>query len=67
MKHTLWKVWLGIYGVRTGLALAAVVLFWDIFWIGGRNLFHWSICWKGILILIFAGLLIQFGNYYKDR
>ena len=57
---------LGVLGEKVGLVLIALVSVWDIMWAGGRNLLHYSICWKGVLV-IWLGLILIMTSKHIDR
>ena len=56
---------LGVYGVRVGLVLIFTPIVWDILMIGVRHMFHWAICWKGILMMI-VGALTMLGSWWIE-
>ena len=47
----------GIWFWVLGLAIITVVSLWDVFMQGIRQLFHYAVCWKGI-VLIWVGLIL---------
>lgn len=55
-------LWVGLYGEFVGLSLVALVSAWDFCCVGIRKLFHYSIGWKGILIIWFGIILICAGK-----
>jgi len=57
---------LGTIGEKIGITLITLVSVWDIMWAGGRNLFHYSICWKGILA-IWLGIVLILTSKHIDK
>lgn len=54
--------WIYCYGYYSGLTLVLIVLLWDFAWTGGRNLLHYSICWKGVLVMLTGLILMLMGG-----
>lgn len=57
---------IGIWGMRVGLTLILTPLVWDILWMGVRNYFHFSVCWKGYTVMI-TGALIMLLSWWIER
>lgn len=60
--------YIGCYGERVGWGLIILVLLWDVAMRGVRaGLLHYTIGWKGVIVLCLGIALIRFSRLVERR
>ena len=54
---------LGTWAEKIGLGLIILISIWDLVFMGARNLLHYSICWKGMIVIWLGVALIILGKH----